>query len=159
MRAYAPRVQVAQFNNQKGSNAAKTPSHGCNLIKVRSRVIQRANATIHIRRGSARCSINGIPVVLRGLTHSPILHPSSLLSFFFYFLSTILSGWFKNIHFYSLVLIPSPALQITILPYLLSSKIWKSRSNLFNSSTKPWYIYFFNLYRTRKPINYTCIES
>lgn len=79
--ACAVRVQVAQFNNQKGFSAAKTPSHGCNLIKVRSRVIWGvANATIHIRLGSARCSINGIPVVLHGLTHSPILVPLILFS-------------------------------------------------------------------------------
>lgn len=77
-------VQVAQFNNQKGSNAAKTPSHGCNLIKVRSRVIWRANATIHIRRGSARCSINGIPVVLRVHWHIPPSFLPALVLFFFF---------------------------------------------------------------------------
>lgn len=57
-------VQAAQLDNQKGSSAAKTPSHGCNLIKVGSRVIRASNATVHIRRESARCSINGIPTVL-----------------------------------------------------------------------------------------------
>lgn len=75
---------------------------------------------------------------------------SSFLSFFF--LPTILSAWFKNIHFYS------RSHSIT-LPLLLKYGQVSFKLS-FHSSTKPMiYVYIFNLYLTRKPINYTCIES
>lgn len=147
-------VQVAQFNNQKGSNAAKTPSHGCNLIKVRSRVIWRANATIHIRRGSARCSINGIPVVLRVHWHIPPSFLPALVLFFFFPRSFQVD--LKNHPF-----LFSRSHSITCC-YKLQSPLppkYENFAQTSNSSTKPWYIYFFDLYRARKPINYTCIES
>ena len=91
-----------------------------------------ANATIHIRLGSARCSINGIPV--RGLTHSPILvHPCSH-SFFF-------SAWFKNIHFYSRSI---TLLQITITLLLKYSQV---SFKTFDSSRRIMiYTYFFLIY-------------